>query len=206
MKKLHGGGEKGDGKSGVSDWEWHDWYWNFKAERTWNKRRSAKADTCASDEETTAHQPRPNPGRGAAQSASGKENLRSQLAGLRHRAAVRATKPPTVASTPMSSQQEQSCCEAEVAAASCAVTASDEMSPAIRRGVSEDTSSPASQPTGAVQAAEDQELGNVEEEPEPFSCGRRPAKKFVAHTDQRDQVVGQLAGLRRKAALKHQAA
>lgn len=86
LGKLRGG-HGGSSQSG--GWEWHDWYWNFRISRTWNRQQRESSAS-------------PPPRSKAAGVSSSAPNLREQLAGLRQRAAIRATKARNAATGSMS--------------------------------------------------------------------------------------------------------
>lgn len=144
-----------------SDWEFHDWYWSFRMSRSWGKNQGASPERA---------EPKPQ----------SKANLQSQLAGLRHRAAVRANKP--VASAPVAAAEPTHSCEAESVCSSSSESLYDEdswMDPLILVGES---------------MGMDIELGR--DASWAYSQARR---KFVSHSGTREQVASQLSGLRRKA-------
>ncbi|GLC60862.1 hypothetical protein PLESTB_001684500 [Pleodorina starrii] len=101
----------------ASGWDFHDWYWNFRMQRSWEKQqRQAKAAAAAAAAAADANggeppegfacgagRPPPPHGHAGFKQPEARENLRSQLAGLRHRAAVRANRPAAAATPPPSS-------------------------------------------------------------------------------------------------------
>ena len=86
LGKLRGGHGESSQSGG---WEWHDWYWNFRISRTWNRQQRESSAS-------------PPPRSKAAGVSSSAPNLREQLAGLRQRAAIRATKARNAATGSMS--------------------------------------------------------------------------------------------------------
>ncbi|EFJ45572.1 hypothetical protein VOLCADRAFT_94031 [Volvox carteri f. nagariensis] len=95
-----------------SGWDFHDWYWNFRMQRSWEKQqRQAKgaadggstgSSSSSSTESGYSWRPPPHGQAGFGQPEA-RANLRSQLAGLRHRAAVRANRSSAPTSPPPSS-------------------------------------------------------------------------------------------------------
>lgn len=86
LGKLRGGHGESSQSGG---WEWHDWYWNFRISRTWNRQQREGSAS-------------PPPRSKAAGVSSSAPNLREQLAGLRQRAAIWATKARNAATGSMS--------------------------------------------------------------------------------------------------------
>ncbi|GLI71400.1 hypothetical protein VaNZ11_016525 [Volvox africanus] len=94
-----------------SGWDFHDWYWNFRMQRSWEKQqRQAKAAAAAAagadmsdgrpgDTEPGCGRRAPPHGHAGYKQPEARANLRSQLAGLRHRAAVRANRPSASAAS-----------------------------------------------------------------------------------------------------------
>lgn len=71
------GGKEGTDHSDSNGWNFHDWYWSFRASRSWGTQQAGGSSKKAK-----------TPGY---QEPESKEVLECQLAGLRHRAAVRKT-------------------------------------------------------------------------------------------------------------------
>jgi hypothetical protein len=161
-----------DGAAGAQqgDWAFHDWFWSFKAKRNWASQVEGRAS------------PPPHAAPPAEEQA---EVLRTQLAGLRHRAAIRRVR-----------------CAAAESAAECAAAwgANDADSVA---GTSAEaaahmpvgSSPPPSEPEGLPADGWTDEGVAAAPPPPP-----RPA--FVATEERRTHVAGQLAGLHRRAAMK----
>ena len=96
MGKINGN-DLSVGESGSQqNWEFHDWYWSFRMKRTWAKQQHQYEDGDCADAP-----PIDQPSR-TAQVSGSKSAIRSQLAGLRHRAAIRSTARKTAASAPSS--------------------------------------------------------------------------------------------------------
>jgi hypothetical protein len=234
-------------------------YWSFKTNRRWAKQQQQQQQEGPEDQAHSA------PNKSSSAQTGGQSNLRSQLAGLRHRAAVRST-------SSKASSQQSSCAgcssvdEPEVGGGG--LTQEDqEETPARPPSVATSTASaellegpvPGELPTPGAYGPEYYShialgsplqhggIGNAEyggeaarllrrdqqqlhaattttaaaaaeppdtssslgadapdavPEPHPLpyaTAGGRP--KFVANSEKREQVVGQLAGLRRKARL-----
>lgn len=97
--RSHGGGS-------AAESSWHDWYWAFVQRRRWGGYKKASASAAAAASASAPHGSGERHGTDADSSSSGmppppphrqpqhQATLRSQLAGLRHRAAVRAHRPP----------------------------------------------------------------------------------------------------------------
>jgi hypothetical protein len=179
MGKL-GKGPDGSGAGGstqTDDWEFHDWYWSFRMSRTWNKNQDG----------TAAAPPEPKP--------AGRPKLNEQLAGLRHRAAVRANAPPKA--SPAASAAS---CDGEPAAAS---TAGRPAEPASNEAASESEDwDERDWMDGHVYLNVGDSVGY--EVPDASWAYSQTRRKFVAHQGTREQVTGQLAGLRRKARASRQ--
>uniref|UniRef100_A0A7R9W1U3 J domain-containing protein n=1 Tax=Chlamydomonas euryale TaxID=1486919 RepID=A0A7R9W1U3_9CHLO len=157
MGKL-GGKERGAGGVSMSDWEFHDWYWSFRISRTWGKTQAAESASSSRPQDRSM--------------------LNSQLAGLRHRAAVRATKAASGQQTSEASPPPQA---ATSSAEGCDATHEDGwMDACIVVGES---------------------MGMDMEEPDASWGYSQTRRKFVAHSGTRERVTGQLAGLRRKASI-----
>ncbi|KAG1666883.1 hypothetical protein FOA52_013516 [Chlamydomonas sp. UWO 241] len=176
MGKL-GKGPDGSSSTQTDDWEFHDWYWSFRMSRTWGKNQAG----------TASAPPEPKP--------ADQAKLQSQLAGLRHRAAVRAHAAPPKASP--------AACDAEPAAASASTAdrpAESASDVASSESVSEEWAD--DWMDGPVVTIVGDSVGyEVHDASGAYSQTRR---KFIAHQGTRDAVSGQLAGLRRKARLSNQ--
>ena len=220
--------------SASGDWEFHDWYWNFRINRSWAAKQKQQQQQ---EGEDTAWSPPANPTANGAQTAAGTSNVRSQLAGLRQRAAVRSTKPP---SQPFSScscielddQEQHVWAEEEVVsdtlvAQAMSVTAPEEpvVTPVVPEGPASishgieyshiSLGSPRQQygeksaPGGGTVLRQQQQQDEVIDAratsglppPQPLPDASGSRRKFVAHSGTRDQVYGQLVGLRRKASM-----
>ncbi|GIL63966.1 hypothetical protein Vafri_17873 [Volvox africanus] len=123
-----------------SGWDFHDWYWNFRMQRSWEKQqRQAKAAAAAAAgadmEDSRPENAEPGCGRRAPphghagyKQPEARANLRSQLAGLRHRAAVRANRPSASAPSSTASQPSSSSASPPAswsAASGCSMDAED---------------------------------------------------------------------------------
>ncbi|KAG2492484.1 hypothetical protein HYH03_009149 [Edaphochlamys debaryana] len=186
-------GKTDPGHASATSWDFHDWYWNFRMQRSWEKQaRKAKkaaeaakkaaaegaaAEAAADEEEAEAEAAGEEaPGVGGEDSAEsacgggrrsstagagfkqteGRENLRSQLAGLRHRAAVRANRPPAPPSPTASSASAS-------AASPAASTASADGPEQPRRRRAATSLAAATAATGsAASVDQDQEPGGEE--------------------------------------------
>ncbi|KXZ53872.1 hypothetical protein GPECTOR_6g790 [Gonium pectorale] len=95
-------GKADPGHSSSSGWDFHDWYWNFRMQRSWEKQHR-HARNGESDEGATSGRPPPPHSHAGYKQPEGRANLRSQLAGLRHRAAVRAQRPASPPPPPRAS-------------------------------------------------------------------------------------------------------
>lgn len=237
LKKLRGGDEPDESSSHQADgWDFHDWYWSFRMNRSWAKKGRAAAaaasaaaanplaeeaadlrdseglytdassspSDCSSDCSSASaagykapHRP-PN--------SAGK--IREQLAGLRHRSAVRKTRrarPPPVCGSDYDSSAfaagggewgmmstigswEETDVEDE------APVVEEPQQPQPQQQIHYQPSEASSEAMAAE--ADSASTAAGEGEPSPYSQTKR---KFVAHSGTREQVVGQLAGLRRKA-------
>jgi hypothetical protein len=178
LARIHG---KDPDSDETNAWDWHDWYWNFRIKRTWEKQQNASES-----------QSKPPVNSGAA-NPQAKAAVASQLAGLRQRAAIRSTakaaESPPAAPEPSVSEQE---CE-EV----------DEDQPCVLPD-----------PPSHIITISTFEEDDEDEEPvfrdegENFSssCGARarPRRVFVASSGDRENLVGQLHGLKRRASLAQQ--
>lgn len=104
----------------ASGWDFHDWYWSFRMARSWEKQQGKAAAAAAAaaaasgaasgaQEEDGWGRRQPPHSHAGFKQPEARNNLRSQLAGLRHRAAVRANRPssssapPPAAASPSSS-------------------------------------------------------------------------------------------------------
>ncbi|MEW5301252.1 MAG: hypothetical protein WDW36_004123 [Sanguina aurantia] len=99
-KRAHGqdADEHGAGDGQTAGWGFHDWYWSFRMQRTWENAAAGPAS--AGSDEPQARRP-VQPGFSREET---KQAVRSQLAGLRSRATVRANR----ACTPAAEQAEGS--------------------------------------------------------------------------------------------------
>lgn len=148
------------------DWEWHDWYWGF----TQSRRAAAQARGNGPEEKGQQVPPGPK--------AAAKSALQSQLAGLRHRAAIRNTKQQrdTVEAEQQEGQQQQ-----EEQQLQETVYDTTEMSD----GVCITTGS-------AAAGASD-----------PWQSGGAAARRrFNPDDSHKEQLMGQLAGLKRRSRMK----
>lgn len=179
-----------------NSWEFQDWFWSFSASRRWSAQHHARPPTDqqrAPQERTVLH---------------------TQLAGLRQRAAIRGT------------SKRRTEAEGAAAAAGAGAGAGDEQQqqqqhdgqaqPERRGGQLPDEQLPGQQPRQhAVHAVEYDSTSmsdgvnmanGVGYDPwsaEAAAAARRPA--FTATETVKRQVVGQLGGLKRRAAVKRRA-
>lgn len=180
LARLHG--KDPDSNESGGQWDFHDWYWNFRIKRTWEKQQSATSET----------QSRP-PVNSSASNPQAKAAVRSQLAGLRQRAAVRSTSNKAAESpppTPQSSKPEDECDEI------------DEDEPCVL------PDPPSHIITISTIEEDDDDESVFRDEGENFSssCGARvrPRRVFVASSGDRENLVGQLHGLKRRATMSQQ--
>ncbi|GAX77547.1 hypothetical protein CEUSTIGMA_g4991.t1 [Chlamydomonas eustigma] len=207
---------------GDTDWDFHDWYWNFKAKRTWSKQHTVDPPAEASPSSNSSR-------RSATQAAGAKANIQSQLAGLRHRAAVRShsSRPPSTSAASQSSQCDEVTSLQETgfspSHARADATNSKEDHVHIFKEMGEDQHLYVHTVWHNILDCEDHhvlhsvvnmeglvhdnDLSGVQPEyvleddsAASGSSTPSPRRKFVAHSGSRDQVMGQLAGLRRKVA------
>lgn len=169
----------------ANNWEFHDWYWSFAQKRRWRPRRGGQATAEGSaDSAEAAGGFMPNFKQQEHQST-----LRTQLAGLRHRAAIRSTK------------QQRQAAAAEAAA----------------EGVAESPDSPQQHHSGAAAQPEAPSLEyDTAEMSDGVNIGARAADpwaqapppgrpKFAATDRHREQVMGQMAGLKRRSNQRQEA-
>lgn len=184
MGKLH----NKDGKEcSSSDWDFHDWYWSFRSSRTWGKQQQQPGN-----ETSPGKQQRPK--------AAGSANIREQLAGLRQRAAIRATKARNACSMESYAEEVEESAPADY---SSAVSHTHFEQPASQN-TKEVCEANVNQEYCHAQAAsqgEDHLQQQHSSQAGPTSQGTSNRRKFVSHSGTRDQVLHQLAGLRRKAAI-----
>jgi curved DNA-binding protein CbpA len=83
------GGADGRGGQQRGDWAFHDWYWSFMQKRRWGSYKKGSAAAASQAEHAASADPTGTPFH---QQPEHKSTLRSQLAGLRHRAAIRGNK------------------------------------------------------------------------------------------------------------------
>ena len=172
-------------------------YWNFRINRTWAKKRQQEAGGM----EETEYVPPP-----LSVGARTTSEIQSQLAGLRHRAAVRSnsqrpSQPRRRYTVDMDDhgweqhiweQHEWECeeaCKQDAPSATAATVPEQLYHDSMESPAAE--SSPTKVP----------DTGAPVEQPHPPKHHPGSRRKFVAHSGTRDQVVGQLAGLRRKASM-----
>jgi hypothetical protein len=164
----------------ANNWEFHDWYWSFAQKRRWRPQRGGQATAEASaDSAEAAGGFTPNFKQQEHQST-----LRTQLAGLRHRAAIRSTK------------QQRQAAAAESAAEGAAQSSESPQPP-------QQHSAAAAQPEAASLEYDTAEMSDG------VNIGARAADpwaqappagrpKFNATDRHREQVMGQMAGLKRR--------
>lgn len=149
---------RGDGSAGKDGWDFHDWYWDFQMKRRWDSQHTTKASTSqARGYKEPEHQ----------------STLRSQLAGLRHRAAIRST----------ARRRRQD---------SAATSSWDESVTSSMEEEEEEASTWNNSEMGDGCSS----VSNTTKASSP------PRRKFVATNDTRESLSHQLAGLKRKAAMK----
>ncbi|GIL93516.1 hypothetical protein Vretimale_19934 [Volvox reticuliferus] len=150
-----------------SGWDFHDWYWNFRMQRSWEKQqRQAKAAAAAGadtkdgrpeDAEPGCGRRAPPHGHAGHKQPEARANLRSQLAGLRHRAAVRANRPSATAPSSTASQPPSASATSPAswsAASGCSMDAED-VGTTVPEGSTRDR-------TGSVEAVSGATVGNSE--------------------------------------------
>jgi hypothetical protein len=148
-------------------------FWQFKSSRRWDPNGNKQQ---AGSHEATGSA-------GFSQRADDKETLRSQLAGLRHRAAIRANmrRSPAAPDEPASPQQAG---QQQEQPAVQAVWDSSEMADGAQvsggAGV---------QPSAGTQGS---------------SWAHNAARRFVPSQEKQGQVMDQLAGLKRRMAMRQQ--
>lgn len=88
---LTGKARGADGRDGQrGDWAFHDWYWSFMQKRRWgNYKKGAGATSHTAHASSSSEAADAPPFH---QQPEHKSTIRSQLAGLRHRAAIRANR------------------------------------------------------------------------------------------------------------------
>jgi hypothetical protein len=182
----------------VNNWDFQDWFWSFSASRRWSAQHHAR--------------PPPDAPRGP----QARTVLNSQLAGLRQRAAIRHTKAARDASPapaaahgqqqephhhqePQAQQQqeEQEYQQEGTARHQAAQQQQHHYRPPPTPAVDYDTTAMSD---GVNMAAG---VGYDPWSPEAAAAARRP--RFTATESAKSQVVGQLGGLKRRAAVKQRA-
>lgn len=107
-------GKEDPNHAAKSGWDFHDWYWSFRAQRSWEKQSGpasgASAAAAAGGAGPSGRANRPPQQAGFKQDEA-REQLQSQLAGLRHRAAVRANRRAPCAASDQDASPEQEQCE-----------------------------------------------------------------------------------------------
>lgn len=181
---------------GESSWDWHDWYWQFRAQRTADKQRSAKAAAEGYAGGGASTQTRFDNNK--------KVEMGSQLAGLRERSAIRNTRKLR------REQQEQVHQAAETSSCSDSQPAADAAGSLSQARTSQPA---AAEPVvelhrdaaeGTCDSAElelvlcvKQSAGEAPPPPPPPPGYHR---KFAGTSDTRSFVANQIVGLRRKKA------
>eukprot|EP00878_Enallax_costatus_P007457 GHUV01007810.1.p1 GENE.GHUV01007810.1~~GHUV01007810.1.p1 ORF type:complete len:224 (+),score=66.75 GHUV01007810.1:677-1348(+) len=149
-----------------ADSAFHDWYWSFVQKRRWNGYKKGAAPSAAAQEPSGFEggvPPHKTPQHQA--------TLRSQLAGLRHRAAIRAKRQrDTAAQEPVQEQEHDNDVEYD----------SSQMGDGCNMA------------SGVIdwKAAEEQ------------YAAQAAKKRFTATESHREQVMQQMAGLHRRAAVQ----
>lgn len=181
---------KSRGKEGVKgtdgkDWEFHDWYWQFRMSR--NKRKT-QGGSPASGADAHFDPPRH------------KVELKSQLAGLRHRAAVRAQKQRVSGvgsdskTTPFAGGNNDGASDLPHQQAHFSTSP-------IFNSEKADSQEQVSMPLeDAYESPSDSGTPDMHEIPEQESSYRK--RTFTPTSEVRNHVVSQLAGLKRKGALR----
>lgn len=150
-----------------NDWDFHDWFWQFRMSRSWERQRGGS--------------PRPNTASasGPFQPQETKEGIRTQLAGLRHRAAIRR-------------MQEQNSSPSSTSGPSSTQPASEPSTTATAAPFTEaaDVSDGANYTTPAAQSEPAQQ--------------QQQKPKFHMGEERRSHLSSQIAGLKRKGVLKQQ--
>ncbi|KAF8061285.1 dnaJ [Scenedesmus sp. PABB004] len=178
-------GAAGGGDGRRSDWAFHDWYWSFMQKRRWGAHKRGRApppaDAAAHGGDAGAAPPPPPPP-GHHDAAAHAAALRTQLAGLRHRAAVRSRKPAARFGVG--------------AAPPAPVPPPDEHDAAGPGGGLDIDSSPMSDGCNMASGVTDWAAAEA---------ARAAAKHFSATESHRAQVMHQVAGLHRRAAASREA-
>lgn len=187
MRSKHQGPQ---GQQGNSE-AFHDWYWSFRMSRTW-ERQTSKA---AGPDDRSPPQPASQP--------QDPEALRSQLAGLRHRAAIRKNRPATATTTAAEgTTQDETTTSSDGAEQWFAVAEgpSDSADPSLRQP------QPAMVHDATPTAAPEPQAASAKQEVEDAPAQQQqaqPRRKFVANDDVREGLKAQLHGMRRKAQIRH---
>lgn len=149
-----------------NSWDFHDWYWKFTQNRNWRCQGQVKDPQAPVSGPSVCSQP------------EHQATIRSQLAGLRHRAAVRRNSPPRSTTSPMSSMEEEELPGPHD----------------VHQGIEEVyyDNSEMGDGVNLYQHVADEEKVVVR-------------KKFVATEDVRSNIASQLTGLRRLQKLKQRA-
>lgn len=151
----------------ADNWEFHDWYWSFMQKRRWQAHQPGAAATAAEEPASKVRQP------------EHQSKVRSQLAGLRQRAAIRN----------MKEQRQQA-----QAAASTAEPEAGPGEPACEAPeLDYDTSEMSDGVNMSARSAD------------PWSeaaAAAGPARKFTASESHRQQVMRQMAGMKRMQGMK----
>mmetsp|Transcript_23128 Transcript_23128/g.59082 ORF Transcript_23128/g.59082 Transcript_23128/m.59082 type:complete len:289 (-) Transcript_23128:1648-2514(-) len=155
----------------------HDWYWSFRMSRTWDSQKGG----------------RPSPASPPTTPQS-EEGLRSQLAGLRHRAAMRKV---TEARGSGSESESEAAPPAQQPRASCGSSVDEQAAEPQPEQLYVAADGPSDSADPSVRAA----AGTGAASGMPPGARRR----FVANSDERTSALReQMAGMRRKAMLKAQ--
>eukprot|EP00879_Flechtneria_rotunda_P012053 GHRR01012588.1.p1 GENE.GHRR01012588.1~~GHRR01012588.1.p1 ORF type:complete len:235 (+),score=83.65 GHRR01012588.1:418-1122(+) len=172
-KRRHSSGEGPNGKR--PDWAFHDWYWGFVQNRRWRSHKRPGATAEASHTATDGTDYCSTGGVPPHKHPEHQSVLRTQLAGLRHRAAIRSRKQQARYGV-AAQQPAASAHEPDEAAAGLDID-STEMSDGcnMASGITD------------WESAEQQHAAEA-------------ARRFSATESHRHQVMHQVAGLHRRAA------
>jgi len=159
----------------ANNWEFHDWYWNFMTKRRWQSRQPGAATSVDPAEAASK-----------VQQPEHKATLRSQLAGLRQRAAIRNT------TQQRQQQQEQDGADSSPTAGGVAGDVGTKAAAAAAPELEYDSSEMSDGVNMAPRAAD------------PWAQTAAPGgqRKFTATNSHKEQVMMQMAGLKRKQHLK----
>lgn len=182
------------GSAGNSD-AWHDWYWSFRMSRNWERQKSRTEDDAANPPKQASAPQEP-------------AILRTQLAGLRHRAAIRRNRPTPdlcrdtcTASTGAQGPEDQWFVAAEGPSDSA-----DPFCQAVQQpqGAADVNADPIQTSTEPEQQAD--QAGSQTQPESPFSeqATAQARRKFVSTSEVKDGIKSQLNGMRRKAAIRQQ--